>query len=266
MFLRNVFRKKLNRMRVVFGLGGFLMAACGPVHQESQNLERTSDPITRGQTLKPNNNLSHFIVAVVAGQAAGQALCTGSILSESMILTAAHCVEGQPTKVQIVFANNVKKATLAQTRMATAIYQNPFWHNPSANRKGDLAIIKFSGGLPKGFLPVKLADDNFELNNDQDVLFAGYGVTNGKKETGAGTLRMTKTKVIGQKSKTEVMTDGRETSVCFGDSGGPGFVFINNEFIQWGVASSVLNQSCNEASIHTSIMDYKTWIQTTMLR
>lgn len=113
---------------------------------------------------------------------------------------------------------------------------------------------------------MKLASDVFELSNDQDVLFAGYGVTNGTKDIGAGLLRMTKTKVIGQQSKTEVITNGRETSVCFGDSGGPGFVFTNNEFIQWGVASSVLNRACNKASIHTFIMDYKSWIQATMLR
>ena len=264
MYFKNVFRKKSTQMLYILGLSS--LVACSPSHQGSPNLDTGSDAITRGHALKANSNLSHFIVAVVAEQAGGEALCTGSILSENSILTAAHCVDGEPTKIQIVFANNIKKAQAASTRLATAIYQNPSWHNSSADEKGDLAVIKFSGGLPKGFLPVKLASDDFELSNDQDVLFAGYGVTNGTKDIGAGLLRMTKTKVIGQQSKTEVITNGRDTSVCFGDSGGPGFVFINNEFIQWGVASSVLNQACNKASIHTSIMDYKSWIQATMLR
>lgn len=264
MFFKKLFRTKSNRMFIILGLS--TLAACGPAHQESQNLDITSAAITRGHTLKSTSNLSHFIVAVIAEQPTGQALCTGSILSENMILTAAHCVDGEPTKVQILFSNNVKKATSNVSRWATMIYQNPSWHNTSADKKGDLAIIKFSGGLPKGFLPVKLVGADFKLSNDQKVIFAGYGVTNGNKEIGAGVLRMTNTKVIGQKSNTEVITDGRETSVCFGDSGGPGFIFSNNEFIQWGVASSVLNQSCNEASIHTSVMDYKSWIQTTMSR
>ncbi len=266
MTLRNVFQKKLNGMILVLGFSGFMLSACGPAHQENQNSGLPDDAITKGQTLRSNNSLGHFIVALVADQDEGQALCTGSILSQNMILTAAHCVEGSPSKVQIIFANNVKKADPSQIRIATAIYQNPSWHHPSADKKGDLAIIKFSGGLPKGFSPAQLANDRFQLSKDQNVLFAGYGVTNGTQQTGAGVLRMTKTTVIGQKSKTEVITDGRDTSVCFGDSGGPGFVAIKKKFIQWGVASSVLNQACNEASIHTSIMDYKDWIRATMLR
>jgi secreted trypsin-like serine protease len=79
-------------------------------------------------------------------------------------------------------------------------------------------------------------------------------------------LRETETTIVDQVSPTEIATDGRKSSVCFGDSGGPAFITEGRRLVQWGVASSVTNESCNEASIHTSVMTYLRWIKTTANR
>jgi secreted trypsin-like serine protease len=68
-------------------------------------------------------------------------------------------------------------------------------------------------------------------------------------------------KVLGMESATEVVTDGHQRSVCFGDSGGPSYIERNQRFYIWGVASAVSNATCTEYAIHTDISSYEAWIQ-----
>lgn len=238
-----------------------LLSACGAQVPTEQTSESFDSAIVHGQKLRVDSDLSHMVVAIVSELPQGEALCTGSIISKNLILTAAHCVDHNPTKVKIIFASNIKKANADQLRDVTAIYQNPYWNKMDSAKKGDLAILQFDGKLPVGFSPVHFASTNFKLKAGDAVVFAGYGVTNGQRHSGSGVLRTTKTQVIEFKSETEVVTDGRRTSVCFGDSGGPAFSLINGQMVQWGVASEVLNQSCNQASIHTALIEYQGWIQ-----
>ncbi len=246
---------------LIFGIVGLGITACGPTPSDGLDGGDQRESITHGKAVKASSDLSKVVVAVVAEKTEGQALCTGSILSENLILTAAHCVDGNPTQVRIVFATKVKEASAEQIRVARGVFQNPFWKNPNTEKQGDLAIIQFSGGLPEGFTSVRLVPKTYKVTTGDSVIFVGYGVTDGLERTGSGVLRTTKSTVTGQQSPTEILTDGKETSVCFGDSGGPGFAVIKNNFVQWGVASSVLNQECNEASIHTSVMAYEPWIR-----
>jgi hypothetical protein len=132
--------------------------------------------------------------------------------------------------------------------------------------EADLAVIHFNGSIPTGFLPVNLANDKLKLENGQKVILAGFGVTDGENNIGAGTLRQTTSEIIDFHSATEAVTDGQKSSVCFGDSGGPAFIKVKNELIQWGVASSVANLACNESSIHTEVMKYLSWISKSMAK
>ena len=84
------------------------------------------------------------------------------------------------------------------------------------------ALVHFEGGLPEGYSAVELADPSFSIVQGIQVVMIGYGVTDGLNNEGAGVLRQTETTVIGQISDTQYVTDGRATSVCFGDSGWPG--------------------------------------------
>lgn len=225
-------------------------------------LKQSADAaIVGGSATTEPEAIAKSVVAVVSQKGDGQSLCTGTLLGQDIVLTAAHCVDGEPQHLKIVFNLNIHQATEENVRLADAYVQNERWSRPTAEGRGDLALIHFEGGIPAGFRAVKLAPKTFKVEKGMPVLFAGYGVTNGQRERGAGQLRETETAVVGDYSSTEVLTDGRKHGVCFGDSGGPAFVVQDSKIVQWGIASSVTSRSCNDLSIHTSVMPYLSWIR-----
>lgn len=240
------------------------LVACGP-HPSAEDQSRLQGfGIVHGKSVKSTDELAQFVVALVAENQEGQALCTGTLISENVVLTAAHCVEGQPEKLVVVFGPRVQSAKAENMRNVDTYVQNPKWGHADEEGQGDLALVHFEGDLPSGFAPVRLAKKSLKLPQGTDVVMIGYGVTDGNRQKGAGVLRETETTVMGEHSPTEMMTDGHQNSVCFGDSGGPAFVKQGDSYVQWGVANSVVNQACNEASIHTLVMPYETWIRAGM--
>lgn len=236
-------------------------AACG-AHNQGQPIDG-GDGIVHGANLKANNPLAKSVVALVSKNDEGEALCTGTILNDQTILTAAHCVEDNPVQIFVVFGPKIKSVKKDHLRAVDNFMQEPRWKS-SHGAFGDLAIIHFNGGLPKGYEPVVLADKSLKLSADQQVVMVGYGVSNATEQSGSGTLRETKTTVIGNANHDQIATDGRISSVCFGDSGGPAFVEQNGQMVQWGVAHSVINRQCDQTSVHTSVMNNLNWIESEM--
>lgn len=220
--------------------------------------------IILGKTVEPSHPLASTIVAIVSEIHEGQALCTGTILNEETVLTAAHCVDESPSRLRVVFGINAFDAREDQIRQADRFVQHPEWMK--SKDEGDLALIHFKGGLPEGFHPVRLAEPTTHLTRGLKTTLMGYGVTNGITRVGSGRLRLTESQILEKKSETQYVTDGHATGVCFGDSGGPAFAITPRGFAQWGVASSVSNRTCRETSIHTSLLAYEPWIRSTAAR
>jgi secreted trypsin-like serine protease len=209
------------------------------------------------------------------------AICTASILSETILVTAAHCVDSEASALRVVFGTDFNsKDIIVQPVDAYQISPIYAFRQGQEFNTGDIALVKFSGGLPAGYTPVHFLTDATKLATDMDVVLAGYGastvVQKPDPKTGAlvaehenaGKLRfVTTTMKNAQYSKSEFLTEASKgKGACHGDSGGPAYVEIDGELVLTGVTSRTVGDEqdmCNVSAAYTSIPFYANWIVST---
>jgi V8-like Glu-specific endopeptidase len=196
-------------------------------------------------------------------------LCTASIISKSFLVTAAHCVAGTPAQLRVVFGTDLQTKNLV-VQAVEQTQTSPMWatrQNEDTNT-GDIALVKFTGGLPAGFQPVSLLTDVSQLKDGETVMLAGYGLSDGVAHTGAGVLRSVSIPIMKVAySTSEILMDQHDgRGACHGDSGGPAYVTVNGKLALIGVTSRGVNDpnnTCNVSAAYTSIAFYAKWIVST---
>jgi secreted trypsin-like serine protease len=258
---------------------GLILNGCAQAKQGlGENLETSahSQGIIGGDVVSNSNPISQMVVGVYNNKLG--ALCTGSILSSTTIISAAHCVEGvapgqgaaTPQDLVILFSTNINDPNRI-VRAVSKYRRNPRWyHDKDASKDtGDLSIIHFEGGLPAGFQPATVLTDATALQNAGVVTLAGYGINTGhpvaNMPSGAGVLRQVDVPVKAVNwDRTEVLMDQTNgKGACHGDSGGPAYVNVNGQLLLFGVTSRGVedpNNSCNVDAAYTNILPYATWI------
>ncbi|MDX9732140.1 MAG: trypsin-like serine protease, partial [Bdellovibrionales bacterium] len=169
---RNLFSKLL--MATVF-VGG--LSACGQAPQSISSEMISSDAgILNGVGADGSEDFSKSIVGLFDSRVGG--VCTASILTDSILVTAAHCLESEPSALRIVFGTDFN-ARGAIIREVDAYQVSPLWpYRQSAPiNTGDIALVKFSGGLPPGYKRVNFVGDLNLLKDGMDVLIAGFGTS-----------------------------------------------------------------------------------------
>ncbi|MBS1963504.1 MAG: trypsin-like serine protease [Bdellovibrionales bacterium] len=201
-------------------------------------------------------------VALVATLSKGQAICTGSLLSASLIVTAAHCVTDErggvlsPKAMTIVFGSDVRAKNRILAPVA-GLKRHP-GYDPEASGKdlNDIAVVRFAGGLPPGFRPAKLLSASTAIPNGGAAVLVGYGVnTMAGGGSGAGVLRKVTAEVAdGKFAKTEVLIDQRnKKGACHGDSGGPAFARKGKDLLLWGVTNRGYPDNGPDDCVHYSV-------------
>ncbi len=256
------------------------LAACGQAPQtNSVGALNIDTGIVGGADSTGSEPFAKHIVGIYDAQVG--AICTASILSPTILVTAAHCVESDASALRIVFGKDFNsKDIIIQT--VDAYQVSPVWafRQGQELNTGDIALVKFSGGLPPGYAPIKFLTDSSKLSDNMNVLLAGYGASKVVQvqdpKTGqlvsdhqeAGKLRFaTTTMKKAAYTKSEFLTESSEgTSACHGDSGGPAYVEVDGELVVTGVTSRSVGDetdSCNVAAAYTSIPFYASWIVST---
>ena len=89
----------------------------------------------------------------------------------------------------------------------------------------DVAVITFSGQLPAGFYPVTIGDSAKEVGTKTSAIVAGYGAYS-QNDNNLRPLTAVETQideVLNEFKEIQLEVNGK--GACYGDSGGPTFVF-----------------------------------------
>lgn len=256
----------MGKFKDIFGIAAFLLlAACTEqfsiTEMNANGLERSS--IINGTDVGNNSHFSKSTVAIY-DQSTGE-ICTGSLITKNIVLTAAHCVGPEVDKMLILFGTKITADSFMLN--VDKVVVSKYWDSNKHNEKdtGDIALLHFSGTIPDGYQTIKFLFSPRSIKQNQFTTIIGYGVIDFKKDDSAGILRATSVKIVDLNfSKTEVQVDqSKGTGACFGDSGGPAFINILGQDFLWGVIARGVNDpenDCSKSSVITNILNYRTWI------
>ncbi|WP_291515861.1 trypsin-like serine protease [Bdellovibrio sp. ArHS] len=256
---------KLNKLVLAGLVSSLALTACSPQASNQGEIQTTGEGIIGGSVVAAGDKIQESIVAVY--DAAEGQLCTGSLLPNNLVLTAAHCIGHDSEAMYVFFGTEVNGK--AQRRRVDKVAISSLWETRQYEDfdTGDIALMHFQGDVPAGYKPATfLSETNKKLlKKGAKVVLAGYGITDGVTGDGAGKLRMTSVKIADPKfSVTEIKLDQTDgTGACHGDSGGPAYIEIKGKFYLWGVTSRGVEDSandCSQFSAYTSALAHKVWL------
>lgn len=186
-----------------------------------------------------------FLLIVRAGGA--QVACSGTRISPTHVLTAAHCLEGNPARV---LAANFKSDTSIKGLAAKNWVVHPAYDGSGPPTPNDVAVVTFPAGLPNPTMPILASQ---AAAPGQAVSFAGWGEPTGLLAVGAANLSEVNEQSLGFKF------DGSQSNACSGDSGGPMYRLLAGGPAVIGVASSGPSSACGEkASVNSLFTNLQT--------
>ncbi len=261
--------KLLSRNALLLLAGLILGTACSQAPYAA-NIEADGVGIIGGQEVEAldDNVYSNTVVSLINVEKTS--ICTASIIAPDLLLTAAHCVDGPASHLRIVFGPRLVKPVAPNTvvREVDSYMVSPLWavRQDMFTDASDIAVVKFSGGLPDGYKVIPLLADSSVLSNGSTLLLAGYGLDDFDNQTGSGVLRFTETVIESVEfSATEILLNQQNgKGACPGDSGGPAYFQVGDEWYLAGVTSRIMNKpavNCSGFSVYTLVSAYADWIQ-----
>lgn len=162
----------------------FVLTSCTQDSSVSLGKIKNSS-ILNGVSVKEGAPISASIVGLYNTQY--NSICTGTLISANVVLTAAHCVPEKASHIKIVFSNNLdymlnarEPDILQEFVLAATDFKVSHSWDPSnetiEHNTGDIALIKFRGVIPSGFRPAVLVADDSSLKIGDMVTLAGFGV------------------------------------------------------------------------------------------
>ena len=275
---------------VKYALFATSLSACARQIQSQEAIQALGDKgIVNGQRVTHITKLSARVVHVLffdphTGKASG---CTGSLLPNNIVLTAAHCLEvGQKFAIGFgtKFSDQDDWAEAYSNHPVIAVKYIPGFHSRDALFKADndLGLIKFKGKIPVGYepFPEPTGTEIVDLKNVRTFHMIGYGQTSYFSKYD-GTLRTTSLSAsninpngetvypFSRFLETALIVSQPTTGVCSGDSGSPLVAYVNDQPKLVGVATSAGNyanlqgEQCSGSATFIRIDKHIHWLKRT---
>lgn len=177
----------MSRFSMVLSLLTLVSCSYNSPNKENLQFSESTTGIMGGTLVKEQESINSWIVGIYDQK--DKSFCTGSLIGNNFVLTAAHCVQTKPSRLKIVFGLELDAIMWTHepdifqtyTRSVVGFKVHPHYIPEELENKemdwGDIAIIKFSGSLPPGYKPVQLLEDDSILKRGLEVAVAGYGVS-----------------------------------------------------------------------------------------
>lgn len=220
-------------------------------------------PIVGGE---PDTDPAHMATVALTYGDAAQFFCSGTLIADTVVLTAGHCVDLDIPAIKVYFGESVWVAgdfRQVADGMAHPGYQGGVYFS-------DIALLRLESPAPDGIVPIPHLPAALGLTQADErvttVDFSGFGTD----EFGTSGIKLHGEDVIG------VVCDGpgrcsgyvnphafgydqQPSGPCFGDSGGPAYLWRENVEYVAGV-TSYGDRQCAYYGASTTADRFAAWI------
>ncbi len=217
----------------------------------SQHIE-----IINGRVVKAGESYAKHTVGVGDEN---EMMCTGVVIDDHFVLTAAHC-KADVINGSVFFGTN--KSNMVQRRIVNVTIHPQYCSDNNCGTldtydNNDILLVQFDGNLPEGYAAVRVAPQSF-LHPGALIHLAGFGMDELHKYSDImKTAKVPFAKMVGQ---SEFMTDERRAGSCSGDSGGPAYIEISGELLLAGITSRG-DGNCRRLGIYAAVDYFSLWIR-----
>lgn len=267
-----------------------VLAACGKTQDfEPEFIEASGDQsgIVNGVLVDANDPVAKSTVAIYldmtkiapgeTGAVEVQNICSGTLVSPTLVVTAAHCVADVAEEIGITTEEVTKSLMVGFGLKVTKKLSDPavkligsrgikvhekyvVGEIDNSKPRYDVALIRLSESAPAGFITAGLSNNKSLLVKGLEVVTAGYGLISAAPMKDTEALRKVSVKIDNPNLSESQFTYVDTKGTCSGDSGGPAYVMSSGRPVLVGVTSWG-DHFCRKMGAYMSVWAVVPWLK-----